>query len=74
MKRMYGEFEMMENGPFPKTKRSTARKKRQSTTFTDNQSKSNKLPTKGQPSDSGRYVVLYYFNYKFNGGFILINT
>lgn len=54
MKRMYGEFEMMENGPFPKAKRSTARKKRQNTSFSDNQSKSNKLPTKGQPPDSGR--------------------
>lgn len=72
MKRMYGEFEMMENGPFPKAKRSTARKKRQSTSFTDNQSKSNKLPTRGQPPDSGRYMsyecmiyvyYVYYFNY-----------
>lgn len=54
MKRMYGEFEMMENGPFPKAKRSTARKRRQDNSFSDNQSKSNKLPTKGQPPDSGR--------------------
>lgn len=55
MKRMYGEFEMMENGPFPKAKRSTDRKRRQDNSFSDNQSKSNKLPTKGQPPDSGRY-------------------
>lgn len=54
MKRMYGEFEMMENGPFPKAKRSTARKRRQDTSFSGSQSKSNKLPTEGQPADSGR--------------------
>ncbi|XP_025419786.1 protein spaetzle 3 [Sipha flava] len=54
MKRMYGEFEMMENGPFPKAKRSTARKRRQDSSFSDNQSKPNKLPTRGQPPDSGR--------------------
>lgn len=54
MKRMYGEFEMMENGPFPKVKRSTARKKRQGTGFTNDQTKANKLPTSGQPADSGR--------------------
>lgn len=50
MKRMYGDFEMMENGPFPK-----ARKRRQDSSFSDNQSKPNKLPTRGQPADSGRY-------------------
>lgn len=55
MKRMYGDFEMMENGPFPKAKRSTARKRRQDSSFSDNQSKPNKLPTRGQPADSGRY-------------------
>lgn len=55
MKRMYGEFEMMENGPFPKEKRSTARKRRQDSNFSDSQSKPNKLPTRGQPADSGRY-------------------
>lgn len=54
MKRMYGDFEMMENGPFPKAKRSTARKRRQDSSFSDNQSKPNKLPTRGQPADSGR--------------------
>lgn len=59
MKRMYGEFEMMENGPFPQEKRSTTRKRRQDTNFSDNQSKSNKLPTKGQPADSGRYNSLF---------------
>lgn len=63
MKRMYGDFEMMENGPFPETKRSTARKRRQDTSFTDNQSKPNKLPTKGQPADSGRYK---HFFFKFS--------
>lgn len=56
MKRMYGEFEMMENGPFPRAKRSTARKRRQDSNFSDNQSKPNKLPTRGQPPDSGRYI------------------
>lgn len=61
MKRMYGEFEMMENGPFPKAKRSTARKRRQDTNFSDSQSKPNKLPTRGQPADSGRLNVNFYF-------------
>ncbi|XP_050548712.1 protein spaetzle 3 [Daktulosphaira vitifoliae] len=54
MKRMYGEFEMMENGPFHKNKRPTVRKKRQNGGFSDDQTKSNKLPTKGIPTDSGR--------------------
>lgn len=47
---------MMENGPFPKAKRSTARKRRQDTNPSDDQSKPNKLPTRGQPADSGRYI------------------